>query len=318
MTFEDDPAPPSGITLLRDEPLSNHTYFRVGGPARFFASPADIDEVERLTEWAYQLGLPILIIGGGSNLLVSDGGVSALVVSLRHACGQIRFEGTRVTAGAAVMMPALARASAAHGLAGLEFAIGIPGSVGGALQTNAGTGDGNCIGTLVRSVEILSERDVGKLGRKTLASDQLHFDYRDSSLRGSGDTVLAATLELRGHSRSVIEAGMRRLLEARSASQPTAQPNAGSIFRNPENDYAGRLVDSAGCKGMSSGSASVSSLHANFIVHDGFATAAEIIDLMLKVQRRVFERFDVWLEPEIEWWGDGLTPEIFADTKPNR
>ena len=298
--------PPAGIEVRRDEPLANHTYLRIGGPARYFAIPSDRDELERLASWAQRAALPLLVIGGGSNLLVADEGVSALVVSLRRACGQTRFAGTRVTAGAAVMLPALARAAAKRGLGGLEFAVGIPGSVGGALQTNAGIGDGRCIGPLVRSVEVIGER-----GHRTLPASELRFDYRASSLRASGETVVAATVELHQPPRDEIDAEMRRLLEARGATQPTAGPNAGSIFRNPPGDYSGRLIDAAGCKGLAAGAASVSELHANFIVHDGAATSADVTALMSKVQGRVFERFGVWLEPEIEWWGDGPPPEPF-------
>ncbi len=309
-------APPSGIELLRDEPLANHTYLRIGGPARYFATPTDAGQLERLAAWASDAGLPMLVIGGGSNLLVADGGVSALVLSLRRACGRTRFQKARVTAGAAVMLPALARAASERGLGGLEFAVGIPGSVGGALQTNAGIGDGRCIGPLVRGVEVLATEQPAERVRRTLAGDQVRFEYRASSLRGSGNVVLAATLELRQRPRDEIDAEMRRLLEARGATQPTAEPNAGSIFRNPLDDYAGRLVDAAGCKGLSAGAARVSELHANFIVHDGAATATDIAALMAKVQRRVFQRLDVWLEPEIEWWGDGPAPEAFRGQGP--
>ena len=298
--------PPAGIDVRRDEPLAKHTYLRIGGSARYFAIPADRDELERLAGWAQRAALPLLVIGGGSNLLVADEGVSALVVSLRRACGQTRFAGTRVTAGAAVMLPSLARAAAERGLGGLEFAVGIPGSVGGALQTNAGIGDGRCIGPLVRSVEVIGER-----GHRTLPASELRFDYRASSLRASGETVLAATVELHQPPRHEIDAEMRRLLEARGATQPTAGPNAGSIFRNPPGDYSGRLIEAAGCKGLASAAANVSELHANFIVHDGAATSADVTALMSKVQGRVFERFGVWLEPEIEWWGDGPPPEAF-------
>ena len=302
----DELMPPPGVDVRRDEPLARHTYLRIGGPARWFATPADLDELVRLLAWAEGRGLAVRAIGGGSNVLVSDEGVTAVVLSLRRACGETRFEGTRVTAGAAVMLPALARAAAEHGLGGFEFAVGIPGAVGGALQTNAGIGDGRCVGPLVRSVEVLDGAE-----RRTLPAEQLRFDYRTSSLRGSGLIVLSATLELTERPREEAEAEMRRLLAARSATQPTAQPNAGSVFRNPPGDYAGRLVEAAGCKGAASGGAQVSELHANFIVHDGGATAADVAALMVMVQRRVLERFGVWLTPEVEWWGDGEPPEAW-------
>ncbi len=302
------PPPPPGVELFEQEPLAGHSYLRIGGRARYFAIPADRDQLQRLATWAREAGLPLRPLGGGSNVLIADEGVTALVVSLRRACGSVDFAGTRVTAGAAVMLPALARAAAERGLGGLEFAIGIPGSVGGALQTNAGIGDGRCIGPLVHSVELLGER-----GHHTLAAAVLHFAYRTSSLRGSADIVLAATLELGERPRDEIEGEMRRLLEARGATQPTAAPNAGSIFRNPPGDYAGRLIEAAGCKGLAVGAAQISTLHANFIVHGGSATAADIASLMSQVQRRVFDHSGVWLQPEIEWWGDGPPPEAFRD-----
>ena len=303
MTLE----PPPGVEVLRDEPLARHTYMRVGGPARWFATPANPDELDRLVEWARAAGLRVRVLGGGSNVLVSDAGVDALVISLRRACGATHFDGARTDVGAGVMLPAIARAAAERDLGGLEFAIGIPGALGGALQTNAGIGDGRCIGPLVESVEVLDPAR----GRRTLERSDLDFEYRTSSLRGSGLVVLAATLVLEPRPRAEVETEMRRLLEARQRSQPTAEPNAGSMFRNPPGDYAGRLIEAAGCKGLASGAARVSELHANFIVHDGSARAADVVALMSEVQRRVLERFGVWLTPEVEWWGDGEAPAPF-------
>ena len=302
--------PPAGIEVLRDEPLARHTYLRVGGPASYFATPATLDDLQRLAAWAQAEGLTLRVIGGGSNVLVADEGVRGLVVSLRAACGSVRFEGTRATAGAAVMLPALAKAAAERDLGGLEFAIGIPGSVGGGLRTNAGIGDGRCIGLLVESVDVLSDVP-GDGGVRTIAAADLTFDYRTSSLRDRGLVALGATLALEARPRTEVEAEMRRLLDARQASQPTAEPNAGSIFRNPTADYAGRLIEAAGCQGFVAGAATVSTLHANFIVHDGTATAADVVSLMALVHERVAERFGVRLRPEIEWWGDGAPPPPF-------
>ena len=204
------------------------------------------------------------------------------------------------------MLPALARAAAAQNLGGLEFAIGIPGTIGGALQSNAGIGDRREIGPLVDSVRVLRASEV-----VTRSRDDLRFDYRTSSLRGSGDIVLEATLALEPRPREECEAEMKRLLEARQATQPTAERNAGSIFRNPEGDAAGRLIEAAGCKGLTVGGAQVSELHANFIVHDGSATAADIAALMSEVQRRVLDSTGIRLTPEVEWWGDGEPPAVF-------
>ena len=303
--------PPAGIEVHREAPLAQHTYIRVGGPAQFFAVPADAAQLDELFAWARSEGLGLRVIGGGSNLLVADAGVRALVISLRRVAGGTTFDGERVIAGAAVMLPALARAAAKQGLSGLEFAIGIPGSVGGALQSNAGIGDGRNIGALVEEVEVLGGR-----GRSLLPASELHFAYRRSSLRGSGVMVLGATLRLKPRPTADIEAEMAELLDRRQASQPTATPNAGSIFRNPEGDFAGRLIEEAGCKGLSVGGAQVSELHANFIVHDGTASAADIVALMTEVQRRVLDQAGVRLQPEIEWWGDGPPPAPFIEPAP--
>ena len=300
------PDPPPELRLTRDEPLARHTYLRLGGPAAYFAEPDTIDQLRAITAWARSVELPVRLLGGGSNVLIADEGVRAVVLSLRHACGATSFDGTRVTAGAGVMLPALARAAAARNLGGLEFAIGIPGTIGGALQSNAGIGDRREIGPLVESVDLLRGAEV-----LTLSRDQLRFDYRTSSLRGSGDVVLSATLALEPRPREQCEAEMKRLLDARQATQPTAERNAGSIFRNPEGDAAGRLIEAAGCKGLTVGGAQVSELHANFIVHDGSATAADIAALMLQVQRRVLESAAVRLIPEVEWWGDDDPPAVF-------
>ena len=302
--------PPAALALTRGEPLSRHTYMRIGGLAAYFGVPEDIAHLSRIAAWAAEAGLPLRVIGGGSNVLVADAGVRAVVVSLRRACGAVVFDGTHVEAGAAVMLPALARAAAEHDLGGLEFAVGIPGSVGGALQSNAGIGDGRAIGPLVRAVTVLR----GGVP-VTLEAEAIRFDYRTSTLRGAlrdtRELVLDATLALTPRPRAEVEAEMRALLEARQRTQPTAEPNAGSIFRNPPGDAAGRLIDAAGCKGLVVGHASVSTLHANFIVHDGTGTAADIAALMAEVQRRVFAASGVRLRPEVEWWGDGDPPEAF-------
>ncbi|MCK9486396.1 MAG: UDP-N-acetylmuramate dehydrogenase [Dehalococcoidia bacterium] len=318
------PDPPPHLGLTRDEPMAHHTYIRLGGPAAFFGAPPDFEALVRMAAWAREAALPLRVVGGGSNMLVADEGVRAVVVSLRHACGEVTFDDQRheVTAGAAVMLPALARAAAERGLGGLEFAIGIPGAVGGALQTNAGIGDGRCIGNIVRSVEVLRDGQ-----RLTLSRDEVAWDYRTTSLRGSGDLVLSARLGLTPRPRAEVEAEMRRLLEARQRTQPTSEPNAGSVFRNPEGDHAARLIQAAGCKGLRVGGAQVSTLHANFIVHDGkarggptadaAATTKDVLAVMAEVQRRVRAAFGVTLVPEVEWWGDGPLPEPYRAASPH-
>ncbi|MGE3961207.1 MAG: UDP-N-acetylmuramate dehydrogenase [Dehalococcoidia bacterium] len=305
------PEAPAELGLVRDEPLSRHTYLRLGGPAAYFGTPETLQDLDRMVQWAHDVRLPVRVAGGGSNVLVADAGVEALVISLRRCCRSVVFVSGEfeVEAGAGVMLPSLARQAAERGMGGLEFAIGIPGSIGGALQTNAGIGDGRCMGDRVISVEVLRNGL-----RRVLDRREISFEYRTTSLRGSGDIVLAARLTLQPNAPDVIEAEMRRLLEARQATQPTAQPNAGSVFRNPPGDHAGRLVEAAGCKGLRIGGAEVSTLHANFIVQDGTATTKDVTDLMAEVQRRVREQFGVSLVPEIEWWGrspEDERPEAF-------
>ena len=300
--------PPAGIELHEHAPLARHTYLRLGGPARYLAIPGDIEQLQQLLGWARAEGLSLRVLGGGSNLLVADEGIDALVVSLRRAAGSFTFIGERVVAGAAVMLPALSRAAAERSLGGLEFAVGIPGAIGGALNSNAGIGDGRSIGLLVEEVEVLGGR-----GRSTIPRSELFFGYRRSSLRGAGVMVLGATLRLQPRPKEEIEAELRTLLEHRQATQPTAGPNAGSVFRNPEGDFAGRLIEAAGCKALSVGAATVSDLHANFFVHDGTATTADMVGLMALVQRRVLDHAGVRLQPEIEWWGDGPVPEVFVE-----
>lgn len=300
------PEPPPDLGLERDIPLARHTYLRIGGPAAYFGTPPDIDTFVQIWAWAKTHTIPLRIIGGGSNMLVADEGVSAVVVSLRRACGSYEFTGTEVHAGPAVMLPALSKAAAERNLGGLEFAIGIPGDIGGAMQTNAGIGDGRSIGDLVTSIDVL--RDGAPV---TLTRAQVAFDYRHTSLRAAGELVLGATLNLTPRPRDEVEAEMGRLLGARQATQPTAEPNAGSVFRNPPGDRAGQMIEAVGGKEVASGSAHVSKLHANFIVHDGHATAAQYVEVMTEVQRRVLATYGMRLIPEIEWWGDGPPPEVF-------
>ncbi len=300
------PDPPPTLGLERDVSLARHTYLRIGGAAAYFGTPPDIDTLVRIWAWAKSHAIPLRIIGGGSNMLVADEGVRAVVISLRRACGHLDIDGTAVHAGAAVMLPAIAKAAAERGLSGMEFAIGIPGDIGGAMQTNAGIGDGRSMGDVVTSVDVL--RDGVPV---TLSREQIAFDYRHTSLRTAGEIVLAARLALKPRPRDEVGAEMSRLLGTRQATQPTAEPNAGSVFRNPPGDRAGQMIEAVGGKNVASGSAHVSSLHANFIVHDGHASASEYLDVMTEVQRLVLATYGVRLIPEIEWWGDGTPPEVF-------
>ena len=311
VTSEPRADPPEGIELHPDAPLTQHTYLRVGGPARYLAIPETLDDLARLLDWARRADLRVRVIGGGSNLLVDDAGVDALVISLRRAAGGVRFEGERAIVGAAVMLPALARTAAKQALSGLEFAIGIPGSVGGALNSNAGIGDGRSIGPLVESVEVLGGR-----GRATVPASELRFEYRRSSLRGAGVMVLGATLRLRTGQTGQIESEMTRLLTHRQATQPTAEPNAGSIFRNPEGRP--RRPADRGCRlqgpRLGSGARQRAARQLHRARRNGERLARRGADSGGAPPRA--RAHGVQLQPEIEWWGDGEPPEPFAEPAP--
>ncbi|MDG1839411.1 MAG: UDP-N-acetylmuramate dehydrogenase, partial [Dehalococcoidia bacterium] len=270
------------------------------------AEPTDIDELHELINWADEKNLPVRIIGAGSNILVDDEGVEGLVISLKKACARIDVNGTNITAGSAVMLPALAKKAASSGLSGAEFCIGIPGTVGGALQSNSGTAINSDISTIVRQVTVLKN---GKF--RNYFHDDIIWGYRETSLKRSDDIVIEASFSLISKSNDAINSKMRALLASRKATQPTAEPNAGSIFKNPTGDYAGRLIEAAGCKELGTKNASVNQLHANFITHNGDAGSDEIVYLITEIQQKVYSSFGITLNPEIEWWGLKAQPSCF-------
>ncbi|MFL2645876.1 MAG: UDP-N-acetylmuramate dehydrogenase [Dehalococcoidia bacterium] len=297
--------PPKNLGLVGNESLTKHTYMRTGGSALFFAEPKDSSELSQIIEWAYSKELPVKVIGGGSNLLVSDEGINGLVLSLKYACREMNFTGKQVTVGAGVMLPALSKAAAKENFGGLEFAIGIPGTVGGALCNNAGIADGQNFGALVEEITVLQKTTISKISKS-----ELQFNYRSSNIKNHA-IILSAILNLQFRKKIECELEMRKLLEHRQKTQPTSSRNAGSMFKNPTNQYAGALIEKSGCKGLSVGNASVSRLHANFIVHNGEASTEEIIQLMEMVSQKVFEYCGIQLEPEVEWWGDRSISKLF-------
>lgn len=294
------------VNVVANKSIADYTYLRIGGPADWFAEPTDIDELHELINWADEKNLPVRIIGAGSNILVDDEGVEGLVISLKKACARIDVNGTNITAGSAVMLPALAKKAASSGLSGAEFCIGIPGTVGGALQSNSGTAINSDISTIVRQVTVLKN---GKF--RNYFHDDIIWGYRETSLKRSDDIVIEASFSLISKSNDAINSKMRALLASRKATQPTAEPNAGSIFKNPTGDYAGRLIEAAGCKELGTKNASVNQLHANFITHNGDAGSDEIVYLITEIQQKVYSSFGITLNPEIEWWGLKAQPSCF-------
>jgi UDP-N-acetylmuramate dehydrogenase len=286
-----------GDRVRRAEPLARHTSFRIGGPADVLVQPTSAEALAAVVRTARATGQPLTVLGAGSNLLVGDGGIRGVVVKLGAGFRQVTWTTDGVTAGAAVQVGKLARAAVERGLSGLEFAEGIPGTVGGALFMNAGAYGGEVGPTVV------SARGVSADGHlETIAGERLAFRYRRAGLPADF-LVTAVTFRLVA---ALPEAIARRLAEIRDhrvASQPQGTANAGSIFKNPPGHTAGRLIDAAGLKGRRVGAARISERHANFIVNDGGARATDVQALMAEAQRAVWERSGVWLEPEIRLVG---------------
>ena len=248
--------------------------------------------------WADGAGVRWRILGNGSNLLVSDEGVRGLVIRLRRTLDRVEFAGREVTAGAGASFPSVVNQAAERGLSGLEFGAGIPGTIGGAVLMNAGWHEHE-IGLVVESVEFLEP--VGTTRRMT--REECAFGYRDSVFRRRQGVILAARMQLEPDDAAAVRSRMDAFAESRKRNQPTQQPSCGSVFVQPEGDFAGRLIDEAGLKGLRVGGVEVSRLHANFFVNVGGATAADVLALVARAEREVHDRFGVRLEREFEWWG---------------
>lgn len=286
----------------RQVSLASHTSFRIGGPASLLITVPNQSSLRKTLELLAGSGWPYLVMGLGTNLLVADAGYPGAVLCLDASFAYLRHEGDTLVAGAAVPLPKLARVAAAEGLTGLEFAAGIPGSVGGAVAMNAGAWGGEMAG-VVTQVDLV-RRD----GRAmTLAAGEMAFAYRTSRALQERWVVTGAVFQLQPAAPETVRAAMEDLLAKRVAAQPLGAPSAGSIFKNPVNAKAGRLLDQVGAKGLRIGGAAVSEKHANFIVNAGDATAADVLALIDELQRRVMERFGVWLETEVRLVG---APEI--------
>jgi UDP-N-acetylmuramate dehydrogenase len=292
--------------IKRNEPLSQHTSYAIGGPVDLLAYPADRDDLVLLLEEIRERNLDFFVLGGGTNLLVKDGGFRGVAVSLERM-REIRIEREYHSVGghyavlhadAGASLASLLGFGVDKGLMGLEFAAGIPGTVGGAVCMNAGTAEGE-MGDVVDAVTMISPE--GEI--VTVGGDQMEFGYRVSGVPKK-HLVLSATVVLRHDDKEKIKQHIRRLMEQRRARQPWGQPNAGSVFMNPLDESAGRLIEAAGLKGRRVGDAQVSEKHANFIVNLGKATAADVIQLMEIVRKTVLEVHGVPLEPEIKIIGE--------------
>lgn len=283
-------------TQVRLAPL---TSFRIGGPAALFLEPQSDADLVAAGEALRESGIPFVILGKGSNVLVADGGFPGLVLRLSRAYRWAARDGTRLTAGGAMALPAFAGVALSHGLAGLEFGVAIPGSVGGAVRMNAGAHGAELSGVL-RSIDVFELLD-GSTRR--IAAEEAGLGYRRSSLPRDG-VVTAASVELAPADPLEIRARMDEARAWRRRTQPLAEANCGSVFTNPPGDHAGRLVEEAGGKGLAVGGASISTKHANFIVTSDGARAADVLELIRTVQELVVARSGIRLEPEVHLVGD--------------
>jgi len=310
-----------GVKIVANEPLSRHTTFRIGGPADLYATVNDGEHLIQLAELAAAHGVPTTLLGGGSNVLVSDAGIRGLVIAnqtsdIREVVSGPLPAGNppQVVADSGVKLAHLARWTIRAGWSGLEWAVSVPGSVGGAVIGNAGAHGGDIASKLAWVLVTRPGR-----GRQVLRKADLAFGYRSSNLKHppvAGKVpviVLAAGFRLKRGNVAEMTAQANAFLAKRRASQPV-EPSAGSIFRNPTGDYAGRLVDEVGLKGYRIGGAQISPHHANFIVNTGNAQASDVVSLMGLMRTRVYERFGIELVPEIKFIGDWAQQPLSASS----
>jgi UDP-N-acetylmuramate dehydrogenase len=285
--------------LLFDEPMRNHTSFRIGGPADVLVLPGSIADLRQTVRLARRLSLPLTVTGNGSNLLVRDGGLRGIVLKLGDAFDRIAVQGSRMTARSGALLAVVSRAAGEHALVGLEFAIGIPGTLGGAVIMNAGAYGGE-MKDVVTHVTALDE--TGELHE--LGPAELQFGYRRSLLQQRAWIVAEVEMQLQPGDRAAIDAKMADLTRQREAKQPLSFPSAGSVFKRPPGKYVGPMVEELGLKGYRIGDAQVSEKHAGFIINRGAATAADVLALIQHVRERVQAAYDVWLETEVRIIGE--------------
>lgn len=286
-------------SILIDEPMKNHTSFKIGGPADFLVLPKKMEEITETVKNLREAQIPYMIIGNASNLLVRDKGIRGVVIKLGESYNRVSIEGTKVTAESGVLLSRLAKEIARASLKGFEFASGIPGSLGGAVYMNAGAYGGE-MKDVVTSVKALN--DQGEV--VTLNNGELEMTYRSSILQKKHYAVLEVVMELEvGESKEIYDK-IKELDHKRITKQPINLPSAGSVFKRPEGYFAGKLIQDCGLKGCCIGGAEVSTLHSGFIVNQGNATAQDVMDLVEKIQKSVKKEFGVDLERELRIIGE--------------
>lgn len=287
--------------VLKNEPLKNHTYFKIGGPANIFAEPEDTEDLKTVLKLIKKHGVNCFIIGNGTNLLVSDDGFDGAIVKVGEKFNHIEKQGNKVVAGAGVLMSALAKFLAREGLAGFEFASGIPGYLGGAIYMNAGAYGGEMKQVVYKVTCMDFEGNIHEF-----TNEEMEFEYRHTKISDSEYIVLEAELEFETGNVDEIMAVIKDLNERRTSKQPLNLPSAGSTFKRPANGYASKLIEDAGLKGLRYKGAMVSDKHSGFIVNYDNACCEDVLTLMRIVISTVQDKFGITLEPEVKIVGTKL------------
>ena len=285
--------------VLANEPMASHTTFRIGGPADYFVMPETVEELRDILALCKEEGLPYFILGNGSNLLVGDKGFRGVVIQLYKNFDGLSIEGTRVTAKSGAMLIRVAKEAGKAGLTGLEFASGIPGTIGGAMVMNAGAYGGEMKDVVTAVTVLTKDGDI-----KTLTGSEMNFRYRGSVVEDEGYIVLETVMELKEGNLEEIQARIDELSLQRRTKQPIEYPSAGSTFKRPEGHFAGKLIQDTNLRGYQVGGAQVSEKHCGFVINAGGATAADVMQLMQDVSDKVNAQFGVTLEPEVKRIGE--------------
>lgn len=286
-------------SVFCQQPMSNYTSFKVGGAAEYIVLPRDYSQVAQVISYCIRENLDWHVMGKGTNLLVSDHGLKGVVIAIEENLAEVRVAGTTIVAQAGAAITRVSSIAKASGLTGLEFASGIPGTVGGAVAMNAGAYDGEMKNVLRRVIAVSPQGEF-----KTYAGEEMELGYRTSVFQRNGNIILEAELELTEGDSEAIKEKIIDFTRRRRDKQPLDKPSAGSTFKRPPGHYAGQLIDSANLRGVRLGGAAVSEKHCGFIINDNQATAQDIYNLIKKVQAEVSAKHNVDLETEVRIWGE--------------